>query len=688
MGFLVAGGRPPPGLPPVLEALMASPWRFAVYGLGVVFAAWALYLAIPSLLRFGAALIDLGWRRSDRRTFAKVAGGGLLGTLGVAGYGALLAQLPPEVQFYAWTGAALLSVILAVLLVVAFITWVTLGAFGLFGGPLLARHYVLFVGWQFLRSHRSGTVSPDAYEGGRRPGWLLVFSAAAAFIALAATAHLWPWSRVAVEADHMVPLLRWGLGSLAALCVLWPLRPHAPVGDIGRVERVLAGVQRLPNILTVSVTTFVSVVGVGVGVWALIVVLSVMAGFEQDLRGKILSTNPHVLVQDVEPMEGIPGYERRLVGLRGLTGVTSAIPYVQGDVIVSARDNRNVSLTIKGIDPLDLAEAEHHLASTVVSGSLDNLLAPERVVSTSKWVTRDDEPPEAPSAPAAVDPLAPSPIPGVDTESTASRDDAVRPTILLGRELAESLLVGVGAEVTLVSPRDDAGFLGIQPRARTFHVGGIFATGMYEFDSKLAYVLLGEAQRFFQMGGDVNRIELRLSEVDRSDEVAEAARSLVTDVPTLEVIDWKGLNKNLFAALMLEKVVMFAVLGVIIMVAALNVFGSLVMIILDKTREIAVLKAMGAPFRSVFTTFLVLGGVIGVVGSSAGLIVGVLTCAGIRSIGIKLPEQYYIDQLPVHLDPATIFAVFGAGILLCAVATIFPAIQASGIDPVEGLRSE
>ncbi|MFT5432966.1 MAG: lipoprotein-releasing system permease protein, partial [Myxococcota bacterium] len=438
---------------------------------------------------------------------------------------------------------------------------------------------------------------------------------------------------------------------------------------------------------------------------------------ENDLRGKILSTNPHVVIADDSPMEGISDFHNVLSQLTELEGVMDAIPYVQGDVIITSRENRNVSLTLRGIDPADIVESDHHLQGGLVSGDIGNLLKPERLVPSARWLlrqsprgileeatesgpapqpeaTKPSNPEPNPIEPTPIEPtpingvIEPTLIPGVDDQSDVPLDEGIRPTILLGQELATSLRVDVGSEVTVVSPQDGAGFLGVQPRARTFRVAGVFHTGMYEFDLKLAYIAISEAQRFFHLGPDINRIELRLSDVDRSDEVVAQIVPIIAHQSSLTAIDWKHLNKNLFSALQLEKIVMFVVLGFIIFVASLNVIGSLAMIIIEKSREIAILKSMGAARREIFGTFMFLGTVIGAIGSAAGLGVGLLTCWFIQYVGIQLPRQYYIDKLPVHIDPMTVTTVFLAGIALCVIATIYPALEAERIEPVEGLRND
>ncbi|MEC8024657.1 MAG: FtsX-like permease family protein, partial [Myxococcota bacterium] len=293
------------------------------------------------------------------------------------------------------------------------------------------------------------------------------------------------------------------------------------------------------------------------------------------------------------------------------------------------------------------------------------------------------------------DDIEPTPIPGIESTEletmsfgrVTTADEGLRPGILLGEELAISLRVGVGGEVTVVSPRDDAGFLGIQPRARTFRVAGIFRTGMYEFDLKLAYIRMSEAQRFFQLGTDINRIELRLSNVDTSTEVVQALAPILGNTKSLTAVDWKQLNRNLFSALQLEKLAMLVVLLIIIAVAALNVLGSLLMLLLERGREVAILKSLGATRGELRRIFISLGSVVGTIGSSAGLLMGLATVGFIRYVGVRMPRQYYVDQLPVHVDPLTISLIFFLGIALCVAATLYPAFMASRGRPVEGFRN-
>ncbi len=672
----------------------------AGYMLLSLFAIWALYLSLPLQVRLIRSLFNILGRRNDLRTmlFGVFV---LISTPLVIGSAlTVLQKAPPAVQYYLLTGAQLLAVVQSVLLIVAFITWLVMFGVRFLGQPVFARRYELFVGWNLLRSHSTKQHQPRPFEGATPPAQWTTQLLGILFLLVLATSFTVQWPVLLDTYADIVPWLRWGIGSSAVLLLTWPLRRTPAPGSVDRLDRLEARAKNLPDVLTVTANTFISIVGVGVGVWAVIVVLSVMSGFENDLRDKILKTNPHVVIQDDEPMEGIPNYRNTLQSIRELDGVIAAIPYVQGDVIVTSRENRNISLSLRGITPSDLSQSEHHLESSMVSGSTENLMYPERLIPTSRWRLGHTPEKEAesplPDIPTpSEDDIEPTPIPGIESTEletmsfgrVTTADEGLRPGILLGEELAISLRVGVGGEVTVVSPRDDAGFLGIQPRARTFRVAGIFRTGMYEFDLKLAYIRMSEAQRFFQLGTDINRIELRLSNVDTSTEVVQALAPILGNTKSLNAVDWKQLNRNLFSALQLEKLAMLVVLLIIIAVAALNVLGSLLMLLLERGREVAILKSLGATRGELRRIFISLGSVVGTIGSSAGLLMGLATVGFIRYVGVRMPRQYYVDQLPVHVDPLTISLIFFLGIALCVAATLYPAFMASRGRPVEGFRN-
>ncbi|MEC8023196.1 MAG: ABC transporter permease, partial [Myxococcota bacterium] len=323
----------------------------AGYMLLSLFAIWALYLSLPLQVRLIRSLFNILGRRNDLRTmlFGVFV---LISTPLVIGSAlTVLQKAPPAVQYYLLTGAQLLAVVQSVLLIVAFITWLVMFGVRFLGQPVFARRYELFVGWNLLRSHSTKQHQPRPFEGATPPAQWTTQLLGILFLLVLATSFTVQWPVLLDTYADIVPWLRWGIGSSAVLLLTWPLRRTPAPGSVDQLDRLEARAKNLPDVLTVTANTFISIVGVGVGVWAVIVVLSVMSGFENDLRDKILKTNPHVVIQDDEPMEGIPNYRNTLQSIRELDGVIAAIPYVQGDVIVTSRENRNISLSLRGITP-------------------------------------------------------------------------------------------------------------------------------------------------------------------------------------------------------------------------------------------------------------------------------------------------------------------------------------------------
>lgn len=587
------------------------------------------------------------------------------------------ATLTPEGQFYGLVGAQLVGVILAVVLVSSLFTVIYLVAFGSLGRRWIENRFSLFVGWTLLRSQRVGPDAPSRLRSliwetrtqpSKRAKVRIVWGLA--LIVVGFTFELIPAWNALSEAFSPVftRVLQFSCVGLGALTIvlaapgLLSNRPsHAPV-------------PHLRTRTAVTLPTFISIVGVSIGVWALVVVLSVMHGFETDLRQKILRTNAHVVVEAADSAGDLGDGYSLADPIRELPNIAETHAYVGGEVMMASGSNIAVNVMVKGMRTRDLLESEQ-LRGQMKAGDLRWLDEPEQVPSD-----RIRYP--APSA-QLLDGLAP--VGGLGQTKQANLD--LLPTVVLGVELANSLSVDVGQQIRIISPDGDIGPTGLRPKLRSYRVAGIFATGMYEYDQKLAYMAIDDAQRFFNFDATVNQIEIRLKDASLTDASTRSVREVIAgSTIKAKVTDWQERNKSLFAALQLERIVMFIVLGFIILVASLLIVSSLVMLIVEKAREIAVFKALGAADHTIVRTFLLIGSVIGAIGSASGLTLGIGTCLAIEHLGIPLPQEYYISRLPVAMDVGEVAVVGAAAFFICVLATIYPSREASALKAVEGLR--
>ncbi|MFN7133483.1 MAG: FtsX-like permease family protein, partial [Myxococcales bacterium] len=442
--------------------------------------------------------------------------------------------------------------------------------------------------------------------------------------------------------------------------------------------------------------TVISVGGVAVGVLALTVVLSVMSGFELDLKKKILGTNAHAVVMKY----GVEFKEWPAVatGVREVRGVTGVTPFILNEVMLSSEQNLAGSL-IKGIDPRTVAEVTD-LPTNMKFGKLEYLSTPEQIpVAPVQENSRlgnfgrgvaDGEKVGQGNADDGPEGLSEDDIlggPSTPEPKSGKPDGATLPGIVLGRELANSLKVMVGDRVNVVSPLGgELGPHGPMPKSRPFRVAGIFFSGMYEYDAKFAYIALPEAQKFFNLGDSVTGLELKVDDIDNTRQITRNILNKLDGYP-YRTKDWGEMNRNLFSALRLEKLVMAVILAFIVLVACFNIVSTLIMMVLEKSKEIAILKSMGATDTSVMKVFVLEGLIIGIIGTAAGLALGYVACLFVEVIGIRLDaEVYYIDKLPVKID-AVQFGIVGIlAVLLSYLATIYPATRASRMAPVEGLR--
>lgn len=410
----------------------------------------------------------------------------------------------------------------------------------------------------------------------------------------------------------------------------------------------------------ISLITLISVGGVAVGVMVLIVVLSVMSGFETTLKEKLLGINAHLWVLPQRTGQ-LQGHRELASRIETIPRVTHATPFTAHEVMLMA-GGRVAGTIVRGIDPDERGQ----------TGDFARLF-------------------EGRDLAALLNPSASNPA-GSDNGGPQS----ARRGIVLGTELARTLRVAAGERIILNSPLGILQPAGILPNMRSFTVTGTFETGMYEYDAKLALISLDEAQELFDLGEVVHGIEVRVDDIYRVRDVAEATEALLG--PVVWTRDWMQMNRTLFSALRQERVLMFIILVLIILVAAFNIISTLIMMVMEKTGAIAILKAMGASNRGIYRIFMIQGLVIGLVGMAIGTIAGLTLAWNLPAIatviegwlGIQFfpPDVYVIDQLPVEIRPLDVVAIVVTSVCVSFLATLYPAWNASRLDPVVALRYE
>ena len=410
----------------------------------------------------------------------------------------------------------------------------------------------------------------------------------------------------------------------------------------------------------ISLITLISVGGVAVGVMVLIVVLSVMSGFETTLKEKLLGINAHLWVLPQRTGQ-LQGYRELASRIETLPRVTHATPFTAHEVMLMV-GGRVAGTIVRGIDPEERSRTGD-FARLFEGRDLTALL---------------------------------SPPPADARDAGNGGPQSARRGIVLGTELARTLRVDTGDQIILNSPLGILQPAGILPNMRGFTVTGTFKTGMYEYDAKLALISLAEAQELFDLGEVVHGIEVRVDDIYRVREVAEATEALLG--PGVWTRDWIQMNRTLFSALRQERVLMFIILALIILVAAFNIISTLVMMVMEKTGAIAILKAMGASNRGIYRIFMIQGLVIGLVGMFIGTLAGLVLASNLPAIaatiegwlGIQFfpPDVYVIDQLPVEIRPLDVVAIVVTSVCVSFLATLYPAWNASRLDPVVALRYE
>jgi lipoprotein-releasing system permease protein len=392
----------------------------------------------------------------------------------------------------------------------------------------------------------------------------------------------------------------------------------------------------------ISVIAGFSFIGIMLGVATLIIVMAVMNGFRKELLDKILGLNGHLLVQPLEsPLTDWDAVAQRI---SGVSGVRLAAPIVEGQALASSPFN-SAGVLVRGIRSMDLTKLGS-IANNIKQGTLE----------------------------------------GFDEGQG----------LAIGRRLADNLSVRAGDNITLVAPRGAVTPMGTTPRIKTYKVAAVFEIGMSEYDGAIVFMPLPEAQLYFNRAGDVTAIEVYTNNPDRID----TFRKLVTDAANRPIfmIDWRQRNATFFNALQVERNVMFLILTLIILVAALNIISGLIMLVKDKGGDIAIMRTMGATQGAVMRIFLITGASIGVVGTIAGFLLGLVVCLNVESIRQFLswltrtelfsPELYFLSRLPAEMDVGETTAVVVMALTLSLFATLYPSWRAARLDPVEALRYE
>ncbi len=392
----------------------------------------------------------------------------------------------------------------------------------------------------------------------------------------------------------------------------------------------------------ISVIAGFSFIGIMLGVATLIIVLSVMNGFRSELFDKILGLNGHVVIHSMTGR--FTDFEDVAMRLRKVEGIKRVMPLIEGQAMVSTTSLANGAL-IRGLSEKSLKSLSA-ISENVRSGTLDHF------------------------------------------------DDGKG--IAMGTRLANQLRVKVGDKVTLVAPRGASTPFGTAPRVKRYYLNATFEMGMSEYDNTIIFMPLKEAQRYFNRQKTVSVLEVV---VDHPDKVGELRPAILqAGGPSIYVTDWRQRNASFFSALQVERNVMFLILTLIVLVAALNIISGLIMLVKDKSSDIAILRTMGATRGTIMRVFFITGASIGVVGTLAGLFLGILVCLNIESIrqfvsfltstNLFSPELYYLSQLPAEIDTNEVTTVVLMALTLSIIATLYPSWRASRLDPVEALRYE
>src|SRR5882724_7209959 len=392
----------------------------------------------------------------------------------------------------------------------------------------------------------------------------------------------------------------------------------------------------------ISVISGFSLIGIALGVATLIIVMSVMNGFRAELLGRILGVNGHMIVQSIDA-KGLPDYDAITMRVRGVPSITAAFPIIEGQVLINTGETSYGAL-VRGLKSEDL-KALTTVSSKLSAGALEGF------------------------------------------------DDGQ--SVIIGERLAQRLGLAPGMTVTLVAPKGETTPFGSTPRIKTYRVSGTFNIGMSEYDQTFIFMPLMEAQLFFGLDDKVSGIIVMVADPDQTEQLRGQVQRAAG---AAAVTDWKQMSSSLVGALAVERNVMFLILSLIILVAALNIISGLIMLVKDKGGDIAILRTMGATPGAVMRVFFIAGAAIGTIGTVSGVLIGIVFCANIESIrqflsritGTTLfdPTIYFLSQMPAKIDPYDVVSVVLMALTLSFLATLYPSWRAARLDPVEALRYE